>query len=512
MVTNDSNRIDYVADGTVGPYDVPFLVFDPADLVVIERDPDGNETLLTEPADYTFTPTEVEYPTVGTILFEDGQQPEADFGLSLIRRLAETQPTALVEAGPFPAKSVEHALDRLAMLVQQLGDRMDRAVLLPATSPVEGLAIPDPDVLTNRGRVLRIAPDGLTIDSILLTSGDIPNEVAIQTAINVFTKANTFEDNVTFEALVDLSTITAPLDQLVPGSLYADKGDLLAGSAVAGEPVIVTVGANGKFLKANSAQAGGVEWADPTVDTSTVPLQGQCRLVRDDATHITLLPYNGNHMVVRISGVWTVQVLDFAGVTLSTAGLAVDTTYNVYYFNDGTQKLECSTTAHEQDTDTGYECKFGDHSKLLVGKVHTDGATEFVDTLTKRLVINWFNRRPVTARAENTANRTGGGANATFASIHSELNPQFLAWGDEAVHFHCQTYGFSGGNYAALAIDSISTMIGFGSVSLQHIGGSAIPTEGFHTSILMAYANTTAVFSTVGAFSWGLRNHVYLKG
>lgn len=56
----------------------------------------------------------------------------------------------------------------------------------------------------------------------------------------------------------------------VVSSKYAAKGDLLAGSATASTPVVVSVGANGTFLSADSTAAGGIKWASLPTASDTV--------------------------------------------------------------------------------------------------------------------------------------------------------------------------------------------------------------------------------------------------
>lgn len=62
-------------------------------------------------------------------------------------------------------------------------------------------------------------------------------------------------------------TWSVPPGTALVKELFDAKGDLLTASA-ADTPVILPVGANGKVLKANSATATGLEWADDSTDLS----------------------------------------------------------------------------------------------------------------------------------------------------------------------------------------------------------------------------------------------------
>jgi hypothetical protein len=58
----------------------------------------------------------------------------------------------------------------------------------------------------------------------------------------------------------------------IPNSLFDAKGDLLVATS-ADTPGKITVGTNGYFLKANSATATGLEWADvPAPDLTSIEI------------------------------------------------------------------------------------------------------------------------------------------------------------------------------------------------------------------------------------------------
>lgn len=66
------------------------------------------------------------------------------------------------------------------------------------------------------------------------------------------------------------------------------------------------------------------------------------------------------------------------GIGISNSGLAANTIYNVYlYDNSNVPALELSTTAPDYDFTLGYNVKTGDPTRLYKGFVRTDGSSQF---------------------------------------------------------------------------------------------------------------------------------------
>lgn len=78
------------------------------------------------------------------------------------------------------------------------------------------------------------------------------------------------------------------------------------------------------------------------------------------------------------TGEWVAKEIDIAGFGINNGGLAATTRYYAYlYDNNGTPALELSVTVPVQDASTGYSVKTGDATRLYVGSVETDGASQF---------------------------------------------------------------------------------------------------------------------------------------
>lgn len=186
---------------------------------------------------------------------------------------------------------------------------------------------------------------------------------------------------------------------------------------------------------------------------------GQCRLSVASATSLRLAPYNGNTIV--INGVS--RQIPAAGVTVTNSGVTASALRYVYAFMSGsTMALEVVATGHSTGTD-GIEIKTGDPSRSLVGMVYTNASSQFVDSVTQRHCLNWFNRRTL-----NCYLFSGSSFNFTSsvgAEISTTLRASFLSWSDEATTAAITGYAaINTGNIANIQV-SID-----GSVSL--VGGS----------------------------------------
>lgn len=152
---------------------------------------------------------------------------------------------------------------------------------------------------------------------------------------------------------------------------------------------------------------------------------GQCRLSVTSTTLLTLAQYGGGRLV--INGVS--QLIPAAGITAGTGGLAASTLYYAYaQMVGGAMVLNLSTTSHVTGAN-GIEVKSGDPTQTLVGMIRTDASVHFVDSLTQRFCLNWFNRRGLGGAANvSSVTFTNTGA---VAEITTSLRVEFLTWADE---------------------------------------------------------------------------------
>lgn len=215
---------------------------------------------------------------------------------------------------------------------------------------------------------------------------------------------------------------------------------------------------------------------------------GQCRLSVASATSLLLSQYGGQN--INIAGL-PVRIPS-AGVTIGNSGLSASTLYYVYaYLNAGALALELSTTGHSKHTN-GIETKTGDTTRTLVGMLYTNSSSQFVNSITRPTLLNWFNRSDICGATTTVSGSTA--STASFAEITTSGRITFLAWADEAVEIsvvgevssnssgnnsHNTSPGLDGAAYGAQTTATTYAA----SVSLPAIGRAVSNvSEGMHTA------------------------------
>lgn len=110
----------FTGTGLLAPYPFAFKVFQQSDVLVVRTDPSLAQTTLTLGADYTLAlSTDQNAAPGGTVLLLVALP--VGYLLTLTSNVAATQPASLTNAGGFFPKTIEDALDRLTVLMQQFG-------------------------------------------------------------------------------------------------------------------------------------------------------------------------------------------------------------------------------------------------------------------------------------------------------------------------------------------------------------------------------------------------------
>lgn len=247
-----------------------------------------------------------------------------------------------------------------------------------------------------------------------------------------------------------------------------------------------------------------------------IGIQANCRLVRTNATALTLRRFNGRS-VPFIDGAGNLYYLQLASEpALANTGLAAGTLYYVYAWdNAGAIALEASTGGYAQHA-SGLYTKSGSPSRTLVGMARTEGSTpgQFVDSLTQRFTRSWFNEPPVLLWRSGTDGATT--TSGTPAEHNGSRRLEFIAWAGEAAQI-----GW-GGAYnnddpssdmeASIGVDGTASESGSERVAGQHATGAEnIPfytaavksglSEGYHYATLLHRRITAA--GTVSTTSAG---------
>lgn len=316
---------------------------------------------------------------------------------------------------------------------------------------------------------------GLTVG---LPAGDTAAPVVLP---SVADRASTFfAFNALGQAIAALGVPSVPatafaatlLDDVNAAAARATLGAIAAGPVTGSGLTMNTARVLGRL----TAGVGAVEELTQAQLRTLISLvHGQCRLALD-GSNLRLSPYNGNQLLIN----GTPQSVPAAGVALAPTSLAASTTYFIYaYMVGATMTLEASTTGHSTDATTGVEIKTGDATRTLVGMARTTAGVAWVDSVTDRLVLSWFNRSSKDMLLSITAGTT---TSATFVEINTANRLNFLTWADEAVKFNGSFYVNSSSSgviwQTRLSIDN-TAFYGAG----EFTGGTALTGFNFYPAI-----------------------------
>lgn len=137
MTISSQNRKSgpFLGTGSVSEYPFNFTVFEAADVVVTRTDLADVETVLTSGYTVTLNADQNASPG-GTVVL--AAPLASGFKLTLTSEIAATQEVDLTNQGGFYPKVVSLALDKLTIIVQQLAEKVSRAVVTPISSGTSG--------------------------------------------------------------------------------------------------------------------------------------------------------------------------------------------------------------------------------------------------------------------------------------------------------------------------------------------------------------------------------------
>lgn len=121
----------YTGTGVSVPYAFAFKVFSAADVAVYTADTTGAESQMI--GGYTVALNSDQESSPGGSVTLATPLP-AGFRLTLVGGVALSQPADLPDGGSYRAQTVEDALDRATMQLQQVDEKVSRAILLPVNA------------------------------------------------------------------------------------------------------------------------------------------------------------------------------------------------------------------------------------------------------------------------------------------------------------------------------------------------------------------------------------------
>lgn len=237
-ITSTTNRVTYSCDGVAVTFPYTFYILLKSDLQVYDIDASGNPTLKTLITDYDVSGAGS--PTGGNVVMNAA--PTAGHTLLIVRVEPFTQASSLPSNDKFPTTTVEAALDKLTMIVQQLNEVDQRSIKLALTSLYSNLTVPDPVA----GLVLRWKNDLSGLEN-----ANVTGQGAITLPVPIVNGGT------------GTTTAAAAIQALLAG-LLTTKGDLVVATGAAAQ-TRVPVGADGTVVVARAGASAGVEYAKQSI-------------------------------------------------------------------------------------------------------------------------------------------------------------------------------------------------------------------------------------------------------
>ena len=175
-VPSEINRSGpYNGNGVTTVFDYDFRIIESSHLHVIKANAAGVETTLALTTDYTVSGAGDAGGGSITVLVA----PATGETITILRNMPFTQETDLENQGAYYAETVEDALDAAAMRDQQLAERMNRAVLLPASADDSGSELS----AQLAAGILRLSESANEIDTVASISTDVTTVAGIATDV-----------------------------------------------------------------------------------------------------------------------------------------------------------------------------------------------------------------------------------------------------------------------------------------------------------------------------------------
>lgn len=182
-VTDATNRVVYNCNGSTTAFAFTFPIIDTSDMVVILRTvATGAETVLDETTHYSLSATNNDYASGGTVTTVSTYS--SAYTLTLIRNVPESQDANLEDSGILRLESLEDALDKLALIVQDLEEENARAIKFPRSDSV-ALVTELANSITRANQYLSFGPTGAaTISSSGFASDDYTVSTYMETLLD----------------------------------------------------------------------------------------------------------------------------------------------------------------------------------------------------------------------------------------------------------------------------------------------------------------------------------------
>lgn len=274
-VVSTTSRWTYNGDSSTTAFPYDNLIFASSDLQVFVDD--ALQTLNTD-----YTVSGVGDNGGGSVTFTSAPA-SGTANVLIVRDVPSTQETDLPEGGPFPSESVEDALDKLTVLVQQLDDLLsNKALALDALDPATSIGrLPLKSTLGNMflafdadgnpvaaaGTSANLGPVTPFVDTVL----DDPDAATFRAtlelgALAILDTLTTLSQNVALTGIITPTQITASQNNYNPTDL-ATASTLRLSSDASRNITGLQGGASGRILVLHNVGANNIVLVDESVSS-----------------------------------------------------------------------------------------------------------------------------------------------------------------------------------------------------------------------------------------------------
>ena len=132
-------RILYTGNGTATTFAFPFTIEEASQVRVVAADASGNERDLALGTEYTVSiNTTDSVVQLGNGSVTLAAPLPAGYKLAIVSAIPETQQRSFPNNTPYYQEQVEGGIDKNTRLIQQISERLGRALLAPVTSNMDG--------------------------------------------------------------------------------------------------------------------------------------------------------------------------------------------------------------------------------------------------------------------------------------------------------------------------------------------------------------------------------------
>lgn len=217
-LSSPSSKIVYVGDETSTNFSYPFKIFADTDLTVSRYTPATYVTDLFV-LNVNYTVTGAGNDAGGFVILSEGHTAVHTGSQLVIQRVMDlTQEVDYVENDPFPAETLEEALDKNVMICQQLQEQVDRCIKADITQTTGSTTYTEVvnDALSAAQSSATVAVDAGTAAASSATVCVASATNAAASAVQASESAASVSSGVT--AALDNLTPTAVNESLLPGS------------------------------------------------------------------------------------------------------------------------------------------------------------------------------------------------------------------------------------------------------------------------------------------------------